>query len=354
VDILSPLLLIAACAPSSRPPGLLVIVTDTTRQDLGGATPPAAASRGRRYTNAWGAASYTTASTVTLVSGRWPMGDERDVPVPDMATSGHRLTRARWPQDSWVEAGGGTVLTDQPIVKILREEDLRGDWYQHPGSPALFNQARAWVHNQDQPWVLYLHATAAHSPYDGFIGPGAARRSDHRKSTAALRFDAAVQQFQVDRSPVPPDLLAWARWQYRTAVESTALGIDDLLSIVSPDSTVIWTADHGESLGEDELWGHGSGLNDAQVRVPLVVWGPGVRAVDDPTPVPATCVGQTARLVLGLASDGCDLRSGKIVGTPVVGKLAGDAHARTGSGIRAWVTRTWGQPWDPALDPDQP
>lgn len=50
-----------------------------------------------------------------------------------------------------------------------------------------------------------------------------------------------------------------------------------------------------------------------------------VLIVSDPTPVPATCVGQTARLVLGEPlTDACDLRDGTIRGDVVAGMLLAD------------------------------
>lgn len=47
---------------------------------------------------------------------------------------------------------------------------------------------------------------------------------------------------------------------------------------------VIVTADHGESLGEHDARSHGSGLWEVQLRVPFLVWGPGLapHRVDTP------------------------------------------------------------------------
>ena len=73
------------------------------------------------------------------------------------------------------------------------------------------------------------------------------------------------------------------------------------------------------------ICGDAADLHDPQIRVPLYVWGPGVTPGADPTPIPATCVGQTARLVLGEPlTDACDLRDGTIRGDVVAGMLLAD------------------------------
>ena len=106
-----------------------------------------------------------------------------------------------------------------------------------------------------------------------------------------------------------------------------------MLAAREAGAVVIWTADHGEALGDGGRWWHGQSLDDEQVRVPLLVWGPGVVPGVDEQPVPATCVGQTAQLVTGAAPDGCDLRTGDVRGVVEVGMLAGGE----------WVTRRPGE-----------
>lgn len=48
-----------------------------------------------------------------------------------------------------------------------------------------------------------------------------------------------------------------------------------LIEGIGPRARVVLVADHGESLGEEGRWGHGSALVDPQLRVPLAVRGLG-------------------------------------------------------------------------------
>ena len=78
--------------------------------------------------------------------------------------------------------------------------------------------------------------------------------------------------------------IAFYRAGYAGEVEATDQEIGRLLAGVAeraPESptTVLFTADHGESLGEDDYWfAHGRFLSDALVRVPLMIRTPGVEA----------------------------------------------------------------------------
>jgi hypothetical protein len=155
----------------------------------------------------------------------------------------------------------------------------------------------------------------AHEPYDGLVpGPGYPVSLVMREQTRQRRC-----------GDLDAEYAAWTRLQYRSAVEHALAGLAPLIGAArASGATVIFTADHGEALGEDGCWGHASGLHDPQVRVPLIVWGPGVEPGTDDRRVPGTCVGQTARAVLGERT-GCDLRTGRLPAEPpVVGMLLAD------------------------------
>lgn len=65
---------------------------------------------------------------------------------------------------------------------------------------------------------------------------------------------------------------------------------------------VVFTSDHGENLGEDDLfYGHGPSLHDAAVRVPLIVSGPGIETGADPLPIRLEDMAPTILGLLGLA-----------------------------------------------------
>ena len=280
-----PLLLACAQAPTVAPPGALVAVVDSLRADhldLGGY--PAGA---RIYTEAYSASPWTSSSTWTLTTGQKPSADLRAQMAPwDLVLSTTR---------GWMAASGEgwptAVVTDHSVVAWAW--GVAEQPYRH---------AEEGV-DLDQGGRVYLHVHGAHSPYAGLTGLYAAgpdrRYQDHldaRNSGGEAR-------------DLPPDLAAWAPLAYEAAADHAQVRMRGLVSdAVARGWTVILTADHGEALGEDGLWEHSSALHDPQVRVPLVVWGPGVKPGTDATPVPATCVAATVR------GDGCDLRRGRIEG----------------------------------------
>ncbi len=67
------------------------------------------------------------------------------------------------------------------------------------------------------------------------------------------------------------------------------------------DTVVVLMADHGESFGEHGMDLHGDRPYDEQIRVPLVVWAPGVEPARVSTPVAILDVAPTVLSCLGLA-----------------------------------------------------
>lgn len=299
------LALALACAPESVPdlPKVIVVVSDATRADLGGAPLPEWWKEGREYTHAYSASNVTPTSTVTLTTGRYPREPERQMGV-------------RLPTDAWPTS----ITSDQPVVTMLAKRPLpRGGV---PGSIELVQQATADLLAGKLGAAAYIHTHGAHEPYDGVLAqPAAAPWYKWNTSTVNQRMFEDRRHGDLD-----PDLAAWTRLQYRSAAEHALAGIAPLIGVArASGATVIFTADHGDALGEDGRWGHATDLHDPQIHVPLIVWGPGVEPGTDSTPVPATCVGQTARLVLGqLVPDACDLRTGDIRGDVVAGMLLAD------------------------------
>jgi len=66
------------------------------------------------------------------------------------------------------------------------------------------------------------------------------------------------------------------------------------------ESLVIFTADHGEELFEHGGFEHGHTMYNEVIRVPLVVWGPGIAAGRNTTPVSIADIAPTILDALGL------------------------------------------------------
>lgn len=316
---------ILACrAPAA--PGLLVLVTDTTRADLGGAasaTLDRLGETGRRYSQARSAATWTAPSTATLLTGVWP--PEHGVrgnfgqPFVDSLLA-----------PTWLEPAGATVITDHHGLA-----GAMGRWglsepllvERSPGSALAADTARAWLADQDQPWVLYLHLLGPHDPWPG-----------------APEAWTATYRSRIRGGPMLPEIASWAGASYAQAMEQTDHALAALLAELPDGSTVLWTADHGEALGEDGMWNHGGSLHLAQSHVPLVLWGEGVEPGLDERLVPATCVAATvlaATVGYGLPrAPDCDLRTGELPpDLPArTGSLLGDFHVEQG---RRWISVDW-------------
>lgn len=110
--------------------------------------------------------------------------------------------------------------------------------------------------------------------------------------------------------------------------------LDSLTGRARPAGTyTILTSDHGENLGEDDLFfGHGPSLHDAAVRVPLIVQGPGVQAGQDAHPIRLEDVAPTLLSLLGFLPEGVDLdgldqssrwQGGESAQRPDLARLAG-------------------------------
>lgn len=307
--------LLLACAPravDTAPdgPSVVMIVVDTLRADLGGADWPEWLDDGLVYTNAYSASSWTSSSSATLVSGRYPLAGERRHPSGgEQPCEGPHpgLDLPIWPPPAhrWPDR----VLTDQPNIAMLAGLPLP-EW-EGPGSEALVAEAIAALDDGHQ--AIYIHTVGAHGPYDG--------RLLSNNSSVTDDFLRSVRCGAMDR-----DQEGWARLQYRSAVEHSLAYLEPLVRAAQASgAVVILTSDHGEALGEDGLWWHASSLHDAQTRVPLVVWGPDVVPGVEERPVPATCLGQTAMKILGDETPGlCDLRDGSLTGDVVTGMLLPD------------------------------
>ena len=91
---------------------------------------------------------------------------------------------------------------------------------------------------------------------------------------------------------------------------------------------MIVSADHGEALGEHGQMFHSTDLYDSQIRVPLVIAGPGIKPGHVPETVSLTDLTPTVLDLAGFeppagrAMDGisiADLATGKRVGDPLAG-----------------------------------
>lgn len=190
-------------------------------------------------------------------------------------TSVHRKSAARINADflDWVSAGSGSQPAGQP------EPD------------------------RAPPFFAFLNYYDAHHPYlspdeaDPPSPPAGACRPRSRADYALLR-----DWWDRDKQRLSPAEVGLVRDSYDRCVTylDDQLGrlFDELARRrILDDTVVIVTADHGEHLGEQQLYGHGCSLYRSELHVPLLVLAPGTaprgEAVAEPVSlrdIPATVV----------------------------------------------------------------
>jgi arylsulfatase len=171
----------------------------------------------------------------------------------------------------------------------------------------VVDEALAWWSTvpSGEPVFLFLHFYDVHYDYDP---PGSYGSIFDRKPS---RKDPHYRNYEWHKKhPLDDAALVHQEAQYDEAIRY----VDDQIARVidaTAGRSVLWaiTSDHGEELGERGSWGHAHTLYAEQLRVPLVVSGPGVRAariaetvgLQDIAPTLAAWGGA------GLGGDGLDL-----------------------------------------------
>jgi arylsulfatase A-like enzyme len=345
----------AKTARNADMPNVLLVVVDALRQDtLGCYGHPRVkspnidrlASEGVLFENAFTQAPFTTTSFGSLLTGKYPRRHGLVKMVPDarfpsnitlayhlktapfaelsarrgedltandylcatfhtgaISTAGSRLLRGF---DVYFEqmAGHGVVVADSPW-SVFRSDLLLYVFKQKLAQRAgndVTGVAKRWLaENAKRRFFAMVHLYSTHTPYDP--------APEFKRMYADPAYTGPVKSFYFgDReaiesgraTPTPADVEAIRNLYYGGVSEADA-NIGVLLREleaqgVLDDTLVIVTADHGESLGEQNLWEHNH-MVQTNLRVPLVMRWPkklprGVRVngiVDEIDVVPTVC-----------------------------------------------------------------
>lgn len=170
---------------------------------------------------------YATAAVI----GTWTLKDNLTLLGEHFGTYSERLDRKRWFGLINGEATG---------------EDVTDDALEWLGANRT-NPA-------GKPFFLWVHYIEPHAPYrfqEGYakrlgLNAGRLTKSDRYDTEVAAVDDAIGRLLDGVRAEIPDD-----------------------------DLIVVFTADHGESLGEHGYWGHGRNLHEPSLRIPLGIAWPG-------------------------------------------------------------------------------
>jgi arylsulfatase A-like enzyme/Flp pilus assembly protein TadD len=256
----------ATPAPAPRPDVLLITI-DTLRADAVGfegnrrGTTPTLdrlAARGRVYTRAHAHNVVTLPSHANLLTGLLPyqhgIRDNSGFRLPDGPPTLADALRAAgyatgafvgaYPLDSRYGLDRGFEVYDDRTTRGADEEQFvlaerRGD--------EVVDAALAWWRaRRGRPRFLWVHLYDPHAPYEA-PAPFAARFADNPYLGEVAATDAFL-------APL----------------------VEPLLGGKEPPCLVVVTSDHGEALGDHGEVTHGLFAYEATLRVPLLLWGPGV------------------------------------------------------------------------------
>jgi arylsulfatase A-like enzyme len=325
---------------------VILIVMDTVRAESLGlygyprdTTPQLAklASRGVLFDRAFSTAPWTAPSHASLFTGRWPheltIGWDRplDGTYPTLAevlqsrgyaTAGFVANTTYCSYETGLARGFGhyedydVTLRGVFLCSSVVERTLNF-FHKHPGLARVLgddgsssgdrkNASRingdflGWLDRRspDRPFFAFLNFYDAHHPY---LSPEPENGPEFgRKAESARDYRLLKTWWERDKQGIKAEDLALARDSYDRCIAY----LDDQLGRlfdelgrrgILEDSIVIVTADHGEHLGERDLFGHGCSVYRPELHVPLIVVAPRFlpekRVISDPVSlrdVPAT------------------------------------------------------------------
>lgn len=293
----------ARAAPAEREgvrPPIVLITLDTTRRDHLGVygyereTSPELdrlARESQVYTRAWSTSTWTLPAHASLFTGKFPTshGARWD-------PRGELVVTQVVDDDSARDLRASPISpVDRTLAQILRDEGYAtGAFVAGPWAKAVFGLDRGFDHYDDDeihttqgrsaqsvtdaalawlagsatgPFFLFVNYFDAHSPY-----------ADPDGNAGLFRTWDFVSQGRggLQWSSRPPEAVAemFAAYDGEIRYMDRHLGrlLDGLKELgVYDRCTIIATADHGESLGEHGIIGHGQRLWEAELRIPLIV-----------------------------------------------------------------------------------
>jgi arylsulfatase A-like enzyme len=320
--------------PPANSPNVLFVVLDTVRADrlsLYGYERPTTpnlerlSKQGIRFDRARATAPWTLASHASMFTGHWPhelvekwmTPLEGNLPMlaeyignHGYATAGFVANVLYCSQDSGLARGfthyedyvleklaplrtsGLVERTTTMIAKVITVFDivpLRPVWHfvnrwfvinQRKDAAAINRAFLNWLADRREPhrpFFAFLNLLDAHEPY--MLPQG----TPHRFLSVTVTDDEyrAVYELwpNLDKTRLPRSCITLARNSYDDCLgyidEQLGLLFDELQRRGLLEKTlIIVTSDHGEGLGEHDLFDHGESLYGTEIRVPLVIVPP--------------------------------------------------------------------------------
>ena len=280
------------------PPDIIIYLADTFRADNmaahggpAGLTPvlDQLAEQSVRYLNAWSPASWTLPAHASLFTGVYPT--QHFATAKRLALGPTAETMA----EAFDRAGYRTgAVTDAYIVSHRSGFDQGfATWDERRAGLDDTNRRVAEFLAQDdgRPVFLFVQTYGAHTPYQvtretrrrfagelDFDGVSAEVIDEITDGLRSLPEDAPVPEALQERIDLFHDL-------YRGGVHDVDRSIGEFLSLLEETGRhesgyLVFTSDHGEAFHEHGVMGHGTGVWDEHVKIPLLLRGPGLEPRD--------------------------------------------------------------------------
>lgn len=284
---LATLALGAGCAPR-RPGDILFITIDTLRADhlsiygYSRSTSPNLErlfADGAVFDRAYSTSSYTSASTASLLSGRLPQ-EHRVRLFDQLFPANVALVSELLPESYQTAAVVSTRILSDAATGLAHRFDYFDDHIvgdERTAKPTTDAALRYLDEKRDasRPMFLWVHYKDPHAPY---TPPASYQGRYHHAAPSGLPLDRIPAYARLPGASDPLDYVD--RYDEEIAYTDAEVGrLIDGYAQRAPidDAFVVVTADHGESLLERGFWFvHANHVFEEQVRVPLLMRGPGV------------------------------------------------------------------------------
>lgn len=314
-------------------PNLLLVTFDTTRADrlspygFAGARMPALerlAREGTLFTRCYAPAVQTLPSHAAIMTGLFPI-------TSNVVSNGQQLDSGVLTLAELLHAEGyrtGAIVATAPLMQVFGlaqgfetyDDDFRESivlrtaksllrlfssnrWNVRTTRPAhrVAALAEAWLKEaagDDRPFFLWLHFIEPHDPY--------VRHPDFARPQRVLS-DGPTNAHEVQEANYVNEI------EFADHYLGAVLRQLDALGLASRTLTV-FTADHGESLGEQGYRGHREEVYERIIRVPLIVRMPGVVPAGKRLDTPAQLVDVTPTILplLGFSLKGSPFQGGDL------------------------------------------
>ncbi len=282
--------------PWPERPSIVLFLADTFRADnleLYGGDPAIApelnrfASESLRFARAWSVGTYTLPAHASLFSGLYPRQTATDAfaaALPDeLETIAERL------RASGFRTG---AVTDSAVVSMCFGLHQGFEWFdeEHIDLGSTLERARAFLDADDgRPIFLFVHTYRTHGPYR------AVEDTPFRRGAPPSAEQLELQALSREIGPIPSkdaipadedrerlaELVRALKTLYRAGARDLDRGFarlrDDLEARGLFDAGwVVFTSDHGEAFFEHGELYHEGRVFEEQVRIPLLVHGPGI------------------------------------------------------------------------------